>query len=43
MIEVYKILNSIDKIQDDFLELDTSPRTLGHMFKLKKFRYITQK
>ena len=43
MIEVYKILNSIDKIQDDFLDLDTRPRTLGRMFKLKKFRYITQK
>ena len=43
MIEVYKILNGIDKIQDDFLDLDTNPRTRGHMFKLKKLRYRTQK
>ena len=32
MIEVYKILNGMDRIQDNFLELDTNTRTWGNMF-----------
>ena len=43
MIEVYKILSGIDKIQDNFLELDANRRTRGHMLKLKKLRHRTQK
>ena len=43
MIEVFKILKGIDKIQNDFLELDTNPRTRGHALKLKKTRHRTQK
>ena len=43
MIEVFKILNGIDKIQENFLELDGKPRTRGHMLKLKKLRHRTQK
>ena len=43
MIEAFKILKGIDKIQDKFLELDTDPRTRGHIFKLKKLRHNTQK
>ena len=43
MIEVFKILKGIDKIQDNFLELDTNPRTRGNAFKLKKKRHRTQK
>ena len=43
MIEMYKIIKGIDKVEDNFLEVDTNPRTQGHMYKLKKFRHRTQK
>ena len=43
MIEVFKILSGIDKIQENFPELDRKPRTHGDMLKLKKPRHRTQK
>lgn len=43
MIEVYKILKGIGKIQDNFFELDSISRTCGHALKLKKPRHRTQK
>ena len=43
MIEVFKILKGIDKVQEGFLELDTNPRTRGNTLKLKKLRHRTQK
>ena len=43
MIEVFKILKGLDRIQDNFLELDENPRTRGNTLKLKKTRHRTQK
>ena len=35
MIEVLNILRDLDRIQGNFIELVTNPRTRGHPFKLK--------
>ena len=43
VIEAFKILSGIEKVHDNFLELDANSRTPGHTLKLKKRRDRTQK
>ena len=43
MIETFKILKGIDKIEDNFLERDKNPRTRGNALKLTKTHHRTQR
>ena len=43
MIETFKILNRIDKIEENFLELDKNTKTRGNTFKLKKSQHRTRR
>ena len=42
-MQVFKILKGFDRIQDNFLELDSNLRTRGHSFKLNTHWHRTKK